>query len=185
VGREARGRRTQPSTTPLAARKALHPYLTGQPQRIAALDEALAHIVAHDGVWLATGREIAAWYTAADVFTLPSVTESFGLVYLEALASGRPVVGTDDAVRREVIGGAGLCCDVENIETYAGALERALTADWGDRPRRQAERFSFTHTADAYAQLLRDVVRERERAFARAASRSARDRRGVRRGVRR
>jgi len=32
----------------------LHPYLTGQPQRISALDEALAHIVAHDGVWLAT-----------------------------------------------------------------------------------------------------------------------------------
>jgi peptidoglycan/xylan/chitin deacetylase (PgdA/CDA1 family) len=41
----------------------LHPFLTGQPQRIAALDAALAHIVAHDGVWLATGREIAAWYT--------------------------------------------------------------------------------------------------------------------------
>ena len=41
----------------------LHPYLIGQPQRIAALDAALAHIVAHDGVWLATGREIAAWYT--------------------------------------------------------------------------------------------------------------------------
>ena len=41
----------------------LHPFLIGQPQRIAALDAALAHIVAHDGVWLATGREIAAWYT--------------------------------------------------------------------------------------------------------------------------
>ncbi len=125
--------------------------------------------------------EIAAWYTAADVFTLPSITESFGLVYLEALASGRPVVGTDDAVRREVIGDAGLCCDVENPEAYAGALERALSGDWGDRPRRQAERFSFTHTADAYAELLRDVVRERARAGARSASRSVRDRRGARR----
>ena len=41
----------------------LYPYLIGQPQRIAALDAALAHIVAHDVVWLATGREIAAWYT--------------------------------------------------------------------------------------------------------------------------
>ncbi|MDE3193825.1 MAG: polysaccharide deacetylase family protein [Chloroflexota bacterium] len=38
---------------------ALHPYLTGYPHRIGALDDALRHVVAHDGVWLATGREIA------------------------------------------------------------------------------------------------------------------------------
>lgn len=42
----------------------LHPYLIGQPHRIAALDEVLGHIAAQDGVWLATGREIAAWFTA-------------------------------------------------------------------------------------------------------------------------
>jgi hypothetical protein len=27
------------------------------------LDDVLRHVVAHDKVWLATGREIAAWYT--------------------------------------------------------------------------------------------------------------------------
>jgi allantoinase len=57
----------------------LHPFLTGQPQRIAALDEALAHIVAHDGVWLATGREIAAWYT-----------EHYYDVFSKWLAAGTP-----------------------------------------------------------------------------------------------
>lgn len=40
----------------------LHPYLIGQPHRIAALDAVLAHITAHDKVWLATGREIAQHY---------------------------------------------------------------------------------------------------------------------------
>ena len=40
----------------------LHPYLIGQPHRIGALDEVLAHITGHDGVWLATGREIARWF---------------------------------------------------------------------------------------------------------------------------
>ncbi|MFC7539161.1 hypothetical protein ACFQU2_06340 [Siccirubricoccus deserti] len=39
------------------------PYLIGQPHRIAALDEVLRHVTAHDDVWLATGREIAAWFT--------------------------------------------------------------------------------------------------------------------------
>lgn len=40
----------------------LHPYLIGAPHRIAALDEILAHVTAHEGVWLATGREIAQWW---------------------------------------------------------------------------------------------------------------------------
>ncbi|WP_253206754.1 polysaccharide deacetylase family protein [Verticiella alkaliphila] len=40
----------------------LHPYLVGQPHRIDAFAEALQHIAGHDGVWLATGREIAQHY---------------------------------------------------------------------------------------------------------------------------
>lgn len=43
----------------------LHPYLTGRPYRIDALDAALAHICRHQGVWLATGSEIARHYAAA------------------------------------------------------------------------------------------------------------------------
>lgn len=40
----------------------LHPYLTGKPYRIGALDAALDYICRHDGVWLATGSEIAQHY---------------------------------------------------------------------------------------------------------------------------
>jgi hypothetical protein len=40
----------------------LHPYLIGQPNRSEAFAEALDYIVRHDGVWLATGAEIARWY---------------------------------------------------------------------------------------------------------------------------
>ena len=43
---------------------ALHPYLSGVPHRIDALDAALAYIVRHERVWLATGAEIAAHYAA-------------------------------------------------------------------------------------------------------------------------
>lgn len=41
---------------------ALHPYLSGVPHRIGAVDEVLRHIRAHDGVWWATGSEIADAY---------------------------------------------------------------------------------------------------------------------------
>ena len=43
---------------------ALHPYMMGQPQRLKHLDEALGYILGHDGVWQATGEEIADFYYA-------------------------------------------------------------------------------------------------------------------------
>jgi hypothetical protein len=37
---------------------AVHPFVTGQPHRIGALDAALEYICSHAGVWRATGWEI-------------------------------------------------------------------------------------------------------------------------------
>ena len=42
----------------------LHPWLVGQPFRIGYLEEALAHIMGHDGVWAASGSEIIDWFRA-------------------------------------------------------------------------------------------------------------------------
>lgn len=44
---------------------ALHPYIMGRPHRIGFLDKALAHIRRHEGVWFATGAEMADWYLAS------------------------------------------------------------------------------------------------------------------------
>ncbi len=38
----------------------IHPWMSGQPHRIKALERGLAHVMSHDGVWSATGREILA-----------------------------------------------------------------------------------------------------------------------------
>ena len=43
---------------------AVHPYNMGQPHRLRYLDEALSYILQHDGVWPATGQEIADCYRA-------------------------------------------------------------------------------------------------------------------------
>jgi glycosyltransferase involved in cell wall biosynthesis len=103
------------------------------------------------------------WYAAADCFTLPSRTESFGLTYLEAMACGKPVVATDDAVRREVIGDAGRFCDPADLDAYARAIGEVLDANWGEGPenlpRLRAERFPVCATIDAYAALGTELAR--------------------------
>lgn len=50
-----------------------------------------------------TGEELAAHYASADLFLFPSLTETFGNVVSEALASGLPVVAFDHAAASELI----------------------------------------------------------------------------------
>jgi len=52
-------------TIPRVMHIAVHPYLTGLPYRIGALDAALKHICAHSDVWFATGAEISAHFRKA------------------------------------------------------------------------------------------------------------------------
>ena len=52
------------------------------------------------------GEELAEAYAAADVFVFPSRTDTFGLVLLEALASGLPVAAFPVTGPRDVIGAA-------------------------------------------------------------------------------
>jgi peptidoglycan/xylan/chitin deacetylase (PgdA/CDA1 family) len=42
----------------------IHPFVIGQPHRIAALADVLKHVTAREHVWLATAGEIANWYIA-------------------------------------------------------------------------------------------------------------------------
>jgi glycosyltransferase involved in cell wall biosynthesis len=52
------------------------------------------------------GRELSRYYAAADVFVFPSLTDTFGLVLLEALASGVPVAAFPVTGPLDVIGNA-------------------------------------------------------------------------------
>jgi glycosyltransferase involved in cell wall biosynthesis len=78
--------------------------------------------------------ELAAWYRAADVFCLPSVarSEAYGLVQLEAHASGTPVVCTDlptGVPWVNVDGETGLVVPVGDAEALGAALARLLGDD--------------------------------------------------------
>lgn len=98
-------------------------------------------------------------YRSADILTFPTSSwESFGLVQLEAMASGLPVVANDDPIRREIVDGSGLFVDPEDTGAYTAVLEKALKTKWGDRPRQQASRYSWEEIAKRYEELFLEVV---------------------------
>lgn len=105
-----------------------------------------------------TNDKMPAIYNKADVFTLASKTyESFGIVLVEAMASGLPVVATDDPIRREIVGDAGLFVDPTDTDAYAEAIEKALSINWNEKPRKQAEKFSWDNIAKQYEELFNSL----------------------------
>jgi len=116
------------------------------------------------------GSELGRALASADVLLNPSVTEAFGNVTLEAMASGLPVVaalatGTTNLVRD---GETGTLVDPTDIDAYADALE-AYARDPTMRSRHGDAGLAFAKTMDwdqingAVMQVYRRVIERRGR----------------------
>jgi phosphatidylinositol alpha 1,6-mannosyltransferase len=70
------------------------------------------------------GEELADIYAAADIFVFPSLTDTFGQVVQEAMASGLPVVGMRAGGVQDIIqhGVTGLLCEPDQPETWMTAV---------------------------------------------------------------
>jgi D-inositol-3-phosphate glycosyltransferase len=112
------------------------------------------------------GRELLAdWYRAADVCVVPSYSESFGLVAVEAQACGTPVVaarvgGLPTAVSDGV---SGLLIDGHDPRDWAAALcsavgDPARLATWSRNAVTHAAGFGWDATADATLEVYRDAM---------------------------
>lgn len=109
----------------------------------------------HTGV---SDAELAAMYRRAWVYASPSTYEGFGLPYLEAMASGTPVVATLNPGSREVLGGGRygrLVADREFGPALAELLsDEGARAELARRGLGRAREFSLSATVDAYEELL-------------------------------
>jgi glycosyltransferase involved in cell wall biosynthesis len=105
-----------------------------------------------------TGEALAEVYAAADVFVFPSATDTFGIVLLEALASGLPIAALPVAGPMDVIGTSG--CGVLDDDLGRAALA-AL-----EIPRERCRAYGLSFTWEASARQFLDNVRRAHRAGA-------------------
>ena len=110
----------------------------------------------------ALSRGQVAWATAhADVFVLPSRVEPFGIVVLEALRGGSPVVVSSRGGANEIVtdGREGLVVDPYDAPALAAAIERMLDAPpTTDVLHARAAEFSWDAIAERYRELYREVA---------------------------
>jgi glycosyltransferase involved in cell wall biosynthesis len=122
------------------------------------------------------GEELAEHYASADLFLFPSVTETFGNVVLEAMASGLPVVAYDGAAASEHIrhGENGLRAAFDDRHAFLSQAQR-LVADvddarrMGGNARLTAEKVDWDQVHDRFDRLISNTVQQWERCHDRKA----------------
>lgn len=113
------------------------------------------------------GEELAAHYASADVFLFPSLTETFGNVVLEAMASGLAVVAFDRAAAQEHVanGISGLVVPESDARAFiTSAYELGLDVETrlmlGVNARLVAQQCAPDRVTAEFDKLLRALVRE-------------------------
>lgn len=122
----------------------------------------------HIHAGLRLGEDLATHYASADLFLFPSLTETFGNVTLEAMASGLGVVAYRCAAAAEVVDSG-----VEGLTPRAGdeagfiqaavdlAQDDVLRRGLGQAARARAETLDWDHIHNCFASALGDAARER------------------------
>jgi len=124
-----------------------------------------------------SGDELAAHYRCADVFVFPSLTDTFGLVILEAMASGTPVAAYPAPGPIDIIPGSG--AGVLAVTATEGLREACLQCLDLDRAsvRTFAEKFSWRACAEDFVKNLQPYPEPEKTRFWRRLRRLARVRR--------
>lgn len=102
-------------------------------------------------------NNVQAYYSNAQVYVLSSRWEGFGLVLVEAMAHGLPVISSDLPTSQEIMGDFGLYFKNGDIEALAERLEEATHIDWNKKSKGALEiarRFDINRIISHWKNLI-------------------------------
>ena len=100
---------------------------------------------------------IQTYYSNAQIYVLSSRWEGFGLVLVEAMAHGLPVISSDLPTSLEIMGDFGMYFENGNIEDLAQKLEKATHIDWQAKSKEAlsiAQRFDIENITKQWKELI-------------------------------
>ncbi|MEL6662946.1 MAG: glycosyltransferase family 1 protein [Pseudomonadota bacterium] len=110
------------------------------------------------------GDDLAKAFASADVFVFPSLTDTFGLVVLEAMASGTPVAAFDATGPRDVIPGSGAGLIAKDEHSLKEAAMDCLELDRA-RCREYAQGYSWRACAEDFVENLQPLPAPEHKRF--------------------
>ena len=102
-------------------------------------------------------NQIQDYYSKAQIYVLSSRWEGFGLVLVEAMAHGLPVISSDLPTSKEIMGDFGLYFKNGDIEDLAKKLEDATRIDWKTKSQEAfeiAKRFDISNIIQRWNELI-------------------------------
>ena len=102
-------------------------------------------------------NNIQEYYSKAQVYVLSSRWEGFGLVLVEAMAHGLPIVSSDLPTSKEIMGDFGLYFKNGNIEELSQCLEEATQLNWKEKSKEAidiANRFDIKQIVEKWKKIL-------------------------------
>ena len=102
-------------------------------------------------------NRIQEYYSQAQVYVLSSRWEGFGLVLVEAMAHGLPVISSDLPTSKEIMGDFGLYFRNGNINELAQRLEEATKIDWAaksDEAISISQKFDVGHIVKQWKEII-------------------------------
>lgn len=125
----------------------------------------MAHYYSLDNVVKLVGpkphNEIPIWINAADLFVFPSLMESFGIVQIEAMACGKPVIATRNGGSEEIIVSEdyGLLCEPANSKDLTEKILIALNTKWSCQSIAEyARQFTWKKISNQVMKIYQEVL---------------------------
>ena len=100
---------------------------------------------------------IQEYYTNAQVYVLSSRWEGFGLVLVEAMAHGLPIVSSDLPTSKEIMGDFGMYFTNSNVNELAEQLHKATEIEWDKKSEEAiqiAQRFNIQHIIEQWNKII-------------------------------